>query len=64
MSIFEKLVDSYNNKNYTEFEELCKSTLTMESKKFFELLDSLESNPEVEEVLLLMMEAHPEWAEN
>ena len=64
MSIFEKLVDSYNNKNYTEFEELCKSSLNMESKKFFELLDSLETNQEVDEAFLLMMEAHPEWAEN
>lgn len=60
--MFEKLVDSYNNKKYTEFEELCKSSLNMESKEFFELLDSLETNKEVDEAFITMMEAHPEWA--
>lgn len=43
MRIFNNLVDSYRNKNYTEFEELCKSSLTMDIESFCELQDLLDS---------------------
>lgn len=64
MSIFNNLVDSYRNKNYTEFEELCKSSLSMDIKSFCELQDLLDSVPDVDWAYDLTMQNHPEWGED
>lgn len=64
MRIFNNLVDSYRSKNYTEFEELCKSSLTMDIDSFLHLLDLLKSVPDVDWAYDLTMQNHPEWGEN
>lgn len=64
MRIFNNLVDSYRNKNYTEFEELCKSSLTMDIESFCHLQDLLESTPDVDWAYDLAIQEHPEWGEN
>lgn len=64
MRIFNNLVDSYRNKNYTEFEELCKSSLIMDIDSFLHLQDLLESEPDVDQAYDLAMQNHPEWGEN
>lgn len=63
MRIFNNLVDSYRNKNYTEFEELCKSSLIMDIESFCELQDLLDSVPDVDYAYDLVFQNHPEWAE-
>lgn len=64
MRIFDNLVDSYRSKNYTEFEELCKSSLTMDIESFCKLQDLLDSVPDVDYAYDLVFQNHPEWAEN
>lgn len=64
MRIFDNLVDSYRSKNYTEFEELCKSSLTMDINSFLHLLDLLETVPDVDFAYDLAMQNHPEWRED
>ena len=64
MRIFDNLVDSYRNKNYTEFEELCKSSLTMDIDSFIHLQDLLENVPDVSCAYDLVMQNHPEWGES
>ena len=64
MRIFDNLVDSYKNKNYTEFEELCKSSLIMDIDSFAHLQDLLENVPDVNEAYDLAFENHPEWRED
>ena len=64
MRIFDNLVDSYRSKNYTEFEELCKSTLTMDIESFCKLQDLLDNVPDVDWAYDLIMQTHPEWGEN
>lgn len=62
MRIFNNLVDSYRNKNYTEFEELCKSSLIMDIDVYIHLIDLLESVPDVSHAYDMAMVNHPEWA--
>ena len=64
MRIFNNLVDSYRNKNYTEHEELCTSYLTMDIESFCELQDLLDSVPDVDYAYDSALQNHPEWAEN
>ena len=64
MRIFDNLVDSYRSKNYTEFEELCKSSLTMDIDSFIHLQGLLESVPDVYEAYNLAFKNHPEWGED
>lgn len=64
MRIFDNLVDSYRNKNYTEFEELCKSSLQMDLESFCALQDLLGSVPDVSEAYDLAFKNHPEWGDN
>lgn len=64
MRIFDNLVDSYRNKNYTEFEELCKSSLQMDIESFCDLQDLLDSVPDVDHAYNLAFQNHPEWGES
>lgn len=64
MRIFDNLVDSYRSKNYTEFEELCKLSLTMDIDSFIHLQDLLENVPDVSWAYDLVMQTHPEWGED
>lgn len=64
MRIFDNLVDSYRSKNYTEFEELCKSSLIMDIDSFLHLQDLLDTVPDVDEAYNLALENHPEWGED
>lgn len=64
MRIFDNLVDSYRSKNYTEFEELCKSSLTMDIESFCHLQDLLDAVPDVDEAYNLAFKNHPEWGED
>lgn len=64
MRIFDNLVDSYRSKNYTEFEELCKSSLIMDIDSFIHLQDLLENVPDVNWAYDSVMQNHPEWGED
>lgn len=64
MRIFDNLVDSYRNKNYTEFEELCKSSLQMDFESFCNLQDLLANVPDVDHAYNLAFQNHPEWGES
>lgn len=63
MCLLDNLVDSYMNKNYTEFEELCKLSLTLDIESFIYLQGHLENFPDVEYAYELAMQNHPEWGE-
>lgn len=63
MRIFDDLVDSYRNRNHTEFEELCKSSLMMDLESFCTLQDLLDSVPDVDLAYDQMIQNHPEWGD-
>lgn len=64
MRIFDNLVDSYRSKNYTEFEELCKSSLTLDPDSFVNLMDLLENALDVKEAYRLILGNYPKWVED
>jgi hypothetical protein len=63
MRIFDNLLDSYNNKNWAEFEELCKSTLSMSIPDFWKLQDFLDMYPDMDEAYNQAFRNHPEWGD-
>lgn len=64
MRIFDNLVDSYRSKNYTEFEELCKSSLTLDPDSFVNLMDLLENALDVKEAYRLTLGNYPKWVKD
>jgi hypothetical protein len=63
MRIFDNLLDSYKSRNWTEFEELCESTLTMDVESFCKLQDLLDGYPDLDDAYSLAFKNHPEWGD-